>query len=283
MKAKKPTAEKMEDQTKEKLKEQLGLGTNIVFSFDTTGSMHPCIADVRQKLKDLSKDMFQNIPGLRIGIIAHGDYCDNERCVVALDLTNDLEKILEFLHSTPNTSGGDADECYELALNTARALSWPESGGSLVLIGDADPHGPDYPLNTNHLDWKVELQGLLEKGIKVFPMQCLAKYSKTGFWDEVAKLSQTPLLKLNDFKESADSLEAVAYASAGEEVYDHYAASPKYAAMCCVSEDSLMRTSSLRSYVKGGSSKVVGDMGDDLTHKVTSTSTTLPTDADGGK
>jgi hypothetical protein len=116
MKKKKPTMDKQEDITKEQLKEQLGLGTNVVFSFDTTGSMRSCIDDVRQKLKDLSKEMFQLIPDLKIGVIAHGDYCDHDRCLIALDLTNDLGKILDFLHNTPNTSGGDAPECYELAL-----------------------------------------------------------------------------------------------------------------------------------------------------------------------
>lgn len=207
----------------DQIKDQLGLGTSVVFSFDSTGSMRSCIDDVRQKLKDLAKEMFQSIPELKIGIIAHGDYCDNERCVIALDLTNDLGKILDFLHSTPNTSGGDAPECYELALNTAGKLSWPPTGGSLVLIGDATPHGPNYPLNTDHLDWRQELQGLLERGIKVIPMQCLPHHNRGNtFWAEVAKICQTPLVLMQDFAESAMNLGAAVYASASPKHYDTY-------------------------------------------------------------
>lgn len=227
--------------TTNEMKNNLGKPTAIVFSFDTTGSMQPCIAQVRQKLRDLVEMMRQDIPDLRIGLISHGDYCDGANAVNSLDLTSDLESIMKFINETPNTSGGDAPECYELALNRARSMSWPAEGGSLVLIGDDEPHGPDYPQNTDKLDWREELKALKAKNVNVFPLQCLQAAYKKGpnlFWEQVSGECKTPLLILESFGDSASTLEACAYASAGAEAYKGYTS--KFAA-CSVGGELLSR------------------------------------------
>ncbi len=41
---------------------------DIVFSFDTTGSMSSCIADVRRNIEKVSTKLFDQIPGLRLAI-----------------------------------------------------------------------------------------------------------------------------------------------------------------------------------------------------------------------
>ncbi|MDF5714604.1 MAG: hypothetical protein PUP93_12125 [Rhizonema sp. NSF051] len=48
----------------------------VVFSFDTTGSMYPCLTQVRRKIKETVTRLINEITLIRIGIIAHGDYCD---------------------------------------------------------------------------------------------------------------------------------------------------------------------------------------------------------------
>jgi len=213
------------------MKSNLGGAANVVFSFDTTGSMRPCIEQVRQKLRDLVEMMSADIPGLKIGLIAHGDYCDGPNCIATLDLTDDLEKIMTFINTTPNTGGGDAPECYEFALHTAKGLSWPKEGGSVVLIGDDEPHEVGYITShsaqqtNNQISWRDEVRQLLEKNVKVFPMQCLFTPGRSNvnkFWEEVSGISGTPLLMLESFTDSANTLEAVAYASAGADAYDGY-------------------------------------------------------------
>ena len=44
----------------------------LVFSFDTTGSMSKVLHEVRTKLKEMIRRLFADIPGIRIAIIAHG-------------------------------------------------------------------------------------------------------------------------------------------------------------------------------------------------------------------
>jgi hypothetical protein len=64
-------------------------------SFDTTGSMASCIEEVREKVGHLVTRMFGKVPNLRVGIIAHGDYCDAGHTYVTkmLDLTNNASRI----------------------------------------------------------------------------------------------------------------------------------------------------------------------------------------------
>lgn len=99
----------------------------------------------------------EDIPKIRIGIIAHGDYCDYSNYVISkVDLTDDVKKLCSFVekvkgkyntfHSNRKaTSGGDAPEAYELALQTARKMDWTEGySKALVMIGDEVPHCPSY-------------------------------------------------------------------------------------------------------------------------------------------
>jgi hypothetical protein len=51
-------------------------GVEVVFSFDTTGSMASCLTEVRKKVTETVARLMKDIPNMRIGIIGHGDYCD---------------------------------------------------------------------------------------------------------------------------------------------------------------------------------------------------------------
>ena len=212
-------ANEKQDITKEMMF-NLGSCTYLLVSFDTTGSMRPCINDVRQKLRDLVEKMTQDIPGLKIALIAHGDYCDGDNCMQYLDFTDDLEKIMQFINNTPNTSGGDAPECYEYALQTGKNLSWTKEGGNFIIIGDDEPH----EINDNKIEWRKEVLEMKEKNIKVFPMQCLFNATRANvnnFWEEISQIAATPLLILDSFADSANVFEAVAYA-ASPAAYDFY-------------------------------------------------------------
>jgi hypothetical protein len=214
----------------QKTKIDVGETTEFAVSWDTTGSMSPCLQAVRNKIEETIEEMFSNIQGLKVGLIAHGDYCDGDAVITILPLTDDKTKIYNFVRHTPPTGGGDAPECYELALHEARNLGWTEgvdSGRALVLIGDDEPHPPDYELNSDKLDWTSELMALREMGVKVYPLQCLYNPSRimvNQFWSQVAELSGTPLLKLSEFSESDHALKGVAFAAAGEDAYAAYEA-----------------------------------------------------------
>ncbi len=57
------------------------------------------------------KKLLADIPNIRVGIIAHGDYCDQDTYVMKVqDLTSDVDKLVKFARNTPSTGGGDMPE-----------------------------------------------------------------------------------------------------------------------------------------------------------------------------
>lgn len=189
----------------------------VVFSFDTTGSMYPCLAQVRKKLGSTVSRLMKEIPGMRIGIIAHGDYCDAGSTYVTkvLDLTDDKDAIVRFVERVEPTGGGDAPECYELVLNQARALSWtPGYTKAFVLIGDDVPHGPGQ--NPRKLDWRAEVDALGSLGIPVYGVQALNRRHATPFYKELAAKSGGFHLSLDQFAYITDTVLAICYKQSGD-------------------------------------------------------------------
>ena len=193
----------------------------VVFSFDTTGSMYPCLTQVRRELQNNVARLFSEIPNIRIGIIAHGDYCDAGSSYVTkhLDLSTDERAICRFVEGVSATGGGDSEECYELVLKEARTqMSWT-SGKSkvLALIADDVPHGPDYPQNTQKINWRNELGLLLEAGINVYGIQALNRRHATSFYEEIAHKTGGFHLNLSQFSHVSDMVMAICYRQAGTE------------------------------------------------------------------
>lgn len=193
---------------------------DVVISFDTTGSMYPCLTQVRRNINDLVRRLHNDIPNLRVGIIAHGDYCDGPRAITKLDLTADIGAICKFVSTVESTGGGDAPECYELALHEARSFSWSAGKNkAVVIIGDEVPHPVGYPfgqgwghfVGRSALDWRNELGLLVEAGIRVHGVQALGNAHARPFYAELARISGGCHLELHQFAHVSDLLLAICY------------------------------------------------------------------------
>lgn len=196
----------------------------VVFSFDTTGSMYPCLTQVRRDIGDMVERLFAEIPNIRIGIIAHGDYCDADIYVTKiLDITTDSDKICKFINNVESTFGGDAPECYELVLHQARSLNWTSGKNKvLVMIGDATPHMPHEHQNYLSLDWRNELGLLCESGIHVYAVQALNRGYATSFYREMAERTGGFHLNLNQFSDIRDLVMSVCYKQQGDAELNKY-------------------------------------------------------------
>ena len=144
-----------------------GGAMDILFSFDTTGSMSYILDEVKGRLSDMIQRLQSDIPGIRLGVIAHGDYCDEEVFYLEkhIDFTQNVVDLCNFVGGIEGTGGGDQDECYELILRKAhQEFTWaPVSNKVLVMIGDANPHPPDYKLNVDNIDWREEVAVIAKK------------------------------------------------------------------------------------------------------------------------
>ncbi|KAK3096956.1 hypothetical protein FSP39_005087, partial [Pinctada imbricata] len=211
---------------------------DIVFSFDTTGSMSSILDEVKGRLQDMIQRLQADIPGIRIGIIAHGDYCDENVFYLTkhLDFTNNIKDLCDFVSSIDGTGGGDQDECYEYVMRKVRTeFSWtaPPVDNTfgiddvtriLVLIGDAGPHEPDYELNTQNIDWRDEFDEFYKKNIKIYGVQALADEEATKFYRTISEGTGGKYLKLDNFSNICDFLMAICYREGRGEYLSNYEA-----------------------------------------------------------
>ena len=163
---------------------------DIVFSFDTTGSMASVIDSIRKNLSETIEKLFTDVPGIRIGIIVHGDYCDFPNMLWKLNLNRNIHIINDFINGVPNTSGGDYPECYELVLKTAYDFEWKSEVKVLVVIGDAEPHNFGDSINYRkemigiqerlNIDWKAEVEKLKDKKVTIFSCHALPERNKSA-------------------------------------------------------------------------------------------------------
>ena len=200
----------------------------IIYSFDTTGSMYTVLSLVRKNIGESIKQMFNLDCDLRVGVLAHGDYCDKDKpyTIMFKDLTDDEDSLQEFVKTIEPTYGGDMDECYELVLNTINELaSWSEDSIKMVvMIGDANPHSPSYKLNERKLDWKAEAKNLADKNVNVYAVHALSNYRKSSkeFYETVAEITNGIYLTLDTFSDVNDIMIASLYQRYSEEKLDQY-------------------------------------------------------------
>lgn len=190
----------------------------VVVSFDDTGSMSSVRVQVRQKVKALVEQLFNLNPKTRVGIIIHNDYCDKDT-IQHLDLTDDKDKIIKFVGNSSSCGGGDADECYELAINYLHEkFNWKSDKKIAILIGDCNPHKKGYKHGTKTCihDWKEELGKCVDNSIKIYPVQALNRYESNAFYNGIAKICGTPKLDLSQFAHITQFITAVVFNEQGK-------------------------------------------------------------------
>ncbi|XP_052088293.1 uncharacterized protein LOC127725398 [Mytilus californianus] len=198
----------------------------ICFSFDTTGSMGACINEVKGKVQDLIQRLQADIPGIRMAVFAHGDYCDKHNYITKhIDFSTDVTKLCNWVKTVGTTGGGDGDECYELVLQEVQSLSWtPGSKRALVMIGDADPHEPGYNYGgkTYNIDWRDETYKLLMMNIRIYGVQCGYYGSSKDFYNKMTQATDGKCLKLADFANMFDFMMAICYREHDETLLQNY-------------------------------------------------------------
>ncbi|XP_060084532.1 uncharacterized protein LOC132563799 [Ylistrum balloti] len=196
----------------------------ICFSFDTTGSMYSCLDEVRGRIQDMIQRLQADIPGIRIAVFAHGDYCDKNNYITKhIDFSTDVSTLCKWVNDVGRTGGGDADECYELVLHEVKSLSWtPGSQRALVMMGDNNPHKPSYPQNTMKLNWRTEAEDLSKMGVRIYSVQCQNYTGADHFYQTIAKVTGGHYLKLAQFTNIFDFIMSICYREKGSEFLQDY-------------------------------------------------------------
>lgn len=207
---------------------------DMVIAFDTTGSMSAYINAVKTHVKELVPKLFSSNPDLRIGIVAFGDYCDMKaptlygKAYQVLDLTNDENKIIQFINEAQNTSGGDGDEFYELVIKKiTEETAWREgSTKAVLLIADAAPHRVGYSYSTivknAQIDWREEAKKASKLGIKFDTMTIDPMYVE--WYKELSAMTNGVSVPFNNSGKTSQVIEAAALSRGGERTRGLYKA-----------------------------------------------------------
>jgi len=197
---------------------------DVAFSFDTTGSMTHCIGEVRKGVAKVINELFDQIPGIRISIIAHGDY-DHQKTsylMTFVDLTTDRDKLIDFIKNTPDTGNGTTvDEAYEYVLRESQKLSWDsETCRALVMIGDSPPH--EEHRNPYKINWRHELKEIRSMGISIYSVHCPPLGNSTPFFKVMAEETNGYYLKLEQFSSIVTMMNAICFKQVSDDALKDY-------------------------------------------------------------
>lgn len=200
----------------------------IVFNFDTTGSMYPCLDQVRRNLENTVGSLFKEVPNLRIGLGANGDYCDLRHygyVTKQVDLTTDLYTLTQFVRNVnPTGGGGNGGEAYELVLRQAQtAFNWSVNARKIiVMIGDEIAHTPNFYDNKDRIDWRQEARKLADMGIQIYTIQCLSRREAPPYYSELARIGNGYHLYLDQFTDILSLVNAIVYRQVSEDRVREY-------------------------------------------------------------
>lgn len=205
----------------------------ICFCFDTTGSMMSCIGELKQKLQVMMQQLLKDIPTIKIAIMGIGDYCDvkSSYAIEKLDFSNDVDVLVGFVQQLSHTGGGDAEECYEMALMEAQNLKWTTDVDDsfvtkcVVMIGDDLPHPTGTYLG---IDWKEQVKILRDKiGCKIYSVQCMKRSYANDFYQIMADETLGQRFLLENFSAISEMFMGLCYREATEHAEKNFAQDDK--------------------------------------------------------
>lgn len=191
---------------------------DLVISFDDTGSMSSVRMQVRARIKELTKFLFQHVEKFRIGIIVHNDYGDLPNNLVhTLDLTDNPDSVEEMINRYIRPGGQGAVACYNEALRQAINFNWKSSNRVLIVIGDERPHekGERWQGVVEKDDWRRQCADLFANQISIYSVQCLGDRSRNFFYDGMAKLTDGVKLDLMQFAHINEYIMAIVHRQTG--------------------------------------------------------------------
>ena len=124
---------------------ELQSGLEIVFVFDSTGSMSRTIEDTKRTIAQMLTVLRALVPDARFGIVTFRDHHASESYRVReLPLGTDFWRADNFVQGVAAAGGGDEPEDVRAGLRAAFEQRWrPKARRVVVLAGDAPPHERD--------------------------------------------------------------------------------------------------------------------------------------------
>ena len=119
-------------------------GLDIAILFDSTGSMGGEINQIKSRISEIGRVLFQLVPKTRISICAYRDKT-SEYVVKGIPLTGDLGELVGFLSQIEAAGGGDDPEAVDEGLRWVITNNdfQPTARKVILIFGDQPPHTGD--------------------------------------------------------------------------------------------------------------------------------------------
>lgn len=209
---------------------------DIAITTDVTGSMSGCIAQVRQNIKTIVRELFKNIPNVRISLSTFEDY-DFDHVWKALDFTTDEGALIHFMENGDSyhkitgrdigfrgKSGEGMEECYEYMLHKVQGLNWSsDSVRSLIVVGDSCPHSPGHSFNG--MNWNEELVAVKGMGVNIYGVHALSwgdDPDVKNFFKTITRETSGYHLYVDQFTMLPQMLMAICFRAMGQERLETY-------------------------------------------------------------
>lgn len=120
-------------------------GLEIVFVFDSTGSMTTTIRDTKTTIAQMLAVLRVLVPDARIGLVTYRDRGSSEQYLVRqVPLGHDFWRASNFVQFITAEGGGDLPEDVRAGMRAAFQQDWRRGARRvIVLAGDAPPHPED--------------------------------------------------------------------------------------------------------------------------------------------
>jgi hypothetical protein len=130
---------------REKVAELQESGLEVVFVFDSTGSMTRTIQDTKATIGEMCEVLRALVPDARVGLVTYRDRGDREDYLVrAVPLALDHWRASNFVQHVTAAGGGDRAEAVREGIQAAIGQRWrPRARRVIVLAGDAPSHARD--------------------------------------------------------------------------------------------------------------------------------------------
>ena len=119
-------------------------GLEIVFVFDSTGSMGTVLQAAKDRIEKMVTVMIELVPYARIGVITFRDHDEGRDSYLMrkVALSRDFYRSMNFLQVVYAGGGGNEPEAvYDGLFEAIRKQKWgPTAKRMVILIGDAPPH-----------------------------------------------------------------------------------------------------------------------------------------------
>jgi len=161
-------------------------GIDIMVSADHTFSTSPAIAEVTRSYSDMTRRLAR-IPNLRMGVIHHGDFDQQNPAAYKLPLTSDFASVQRYLRTIHPSGGMGRGANYAQALRQARIEPW-RAGKSRVLIiaGDEIPRPSSHYRGEDAVEADNEIALLDEMKVRRIAVQLLNNRHATPFYRKLA-------------------------------------------------------------------------------------------------